>query len=87
MSKSKTHKSQSLTAVVPYLRKVNRQYFQALTLSHLLRYRTLHFNTPTAATLAVSGTIQHYTITMLHAIILTADPGKSCCHAGLVIRI
>ena len=44
-------------------------------MSHLLQYRTLHFNTPTPATLAVSGTVQHYTVTMVHASILPVDPG------------
>jgi hypothetical protein len=72
---------------MPSLPKIHTQYFQALPVSHLLQYRPLHDNTPTAATLAVSGTVQHYTVTMVHAIILPADPGMSCRHVGLVIRI
>jgi len=64
MSNSKIHKSQSLTAAVPFfaLRKVHRRYFQVQPTWHLLRHRTLHFNTPTPAILAVSGTVQHYTV-------------------------
>lgn len=69
------------------LRKVYRQYFQVLPLSHLKRYRTLDFNTPTPATLAVSGTVQHYTVTMVHAITLPVDPGMSFRHVALAIRI
>jgi hypothetical protein len=77
MSKRKTHKSQSLTAAMLSLHKVHRQYFQALPLSHLLRYRTAHFDTLTAATLAVCGTEQHYTVIMVHAaVILPVDPGS-----------
>jgi hypothetical protein len=87
MSKSKTHQSQSLTAAIASLSKVHRQYFQALPISHLLQYRTLHLNTPTPATLAVSGTVQHYTFTMVHAIILPVDPGMSRPHVRFEIPI
>jgi len=76
MSQSKTHKSQSLTAAVPSLRKIHRKYFQVLPMWHLLRYQTLHYNTPTPATLALSGTVQRYTVTMVPAIILPVDPGS-----------
>jgi len=55
-------------------------------MSHLLQYRTLHINTPTPATLAVSGTVHHYTVTMVHASILPVDPGMSCRHVRLVIH-
>ena len=87
MSQSKTHKSQSLTAAVPSLRKIHRKYFQVLSMWHLLIYQTLHYNTPTPATLAVSGTAQHYTVTMVHAVTLPVDPAMSRRHVLLVIRI
>jgi len=54
---------------------------------HLLLYRILHFSTPTPATLAVSGTVQHYTVTVAHAVVIPVDPGMSRRHVVLVIRI